>query len=387
MDRRFGIILLAFILIFSGLDPVFGAGDYSLIRLKEGIAPYGNHAFNDGLIPVMYDGSISENGNWAYLTEEGNVFSHQYASGFEYSEGLAPIVREVVEGDRLILKMGYMDRKGRVVIDPDFDVYSNEGITFAGRFKKGEALVYKEVDEPVDGLRGYWYRVNRKGQILDPAERVPSKDLLFEGKDQEKRICNDKYSVNYQSEEDLSLFGQEIKKVRFNRGRGVVRIKEGKNQGSYLVVKKSSGGSKPDSLARRSKQKVVLNGREMDMNAYLIGGNNYFKLRDLAYMIRETEKQFDVAWDPDTEEIDIYPGRSYRLVGGEMVATGKDLEKPGETRSPLYLEGDRVDLKAYKISNNNYFKLRDLGRLMDIGIDWDGDKQQVIIDTSGGYFE
>ena len=59
--------------------------------------------------------------------------------------------------------------------------------------------------------------------------------------------------------------------------------------GSELNV---SGGDK-SATAIRSDMPLVINGQKVtDLTAYLIGGNNYFKLRDLG-----REFDFDVSWD------------------------------------------------------------------------------------------
>ena len=49
-----------------------------------------------------------------------------------------------------------------------------------------------------------------------------------------------------------------------------------------------------------SDMKVKVNGVEQTPQAYLIDGNNYFKLRDLAMMLRETPSRFEVGYDSET---------------------------------------------------------------------------------------
>jgi len=39
---------------------------------------------------------------------------------------------------------------------------------------------------------------------------------------------------------------------------------------------------------------VLINGREMALEAYHINGSNYFKLRDIAMVLNSTVKQFGV---------------------------------------------------------------------------------------------
>ena len=386
MRNKKNIVVLVIIILMT-VNPVSAEQNYDVIKLRDGISPYGNHAYNDGLIPVMYDGSKSENGNWAYLTEEGDLFSHRYASGFEYSEGLTPIVKEDLSGDRVYLKLGYMDKKGNVIIEPIYDVYSSGGITFAGRFLDGSALVFKydESKKESHSIPGYWYRIDRKGNRIDENEIIETKDLLFGDNEKTKRIYNDKYSVNYDEEETVNIFGESIKKVRFNKNKALISIGEGKNRGSYIISKKSKDAEKLK--AKKSKQNIVLDGKSVDVDSYLIEGNNYFKLRDIAFLVDGSEKQFEVKWNKETEDIELYIDKPYTKVGGEMKSTGKKVEVPKTSKSLVYLDGEEVRLRAYKIAGNNYFRLRDVGRIIDFGVEWDNPTNTVNINTRDSYTE
>lgn len=51
--------------------------------------------------------------------------------------------------------------------------------------------------------------------------------------------------------------------------------------------------------------KVLVNDEEISFEAYLIGGNNYLKLRDLATVVSGTEKEFEVTWDGNTKTVRI----------------------------------------------------------------------------------
>ena len=64
--------------------------------------------------------------------------------------------------------------------------------------------------------------------------------------------------------------------------------------------------------------KVKVNGVEQTPQAYLIDGNNYFKLRDLAMMLRETPSRFEVGYDSETKTVTMTPGKDYTPVGGEL---------------------------------------------------------------------
>jgi len=130
---------------------------------------------------------------------------------------------------------------------------------------------------------------------------------------------------------------------------------------------------------------VLVNGEITAFDAYNIDGNNYFKLRDLAYVLNGTQKQFEVGWDAAANAISLTSGSSYTAVGGEMEGKGDGAKVPSPTNSKILLDGNAVQLTAYNIEGNNYFKLRDIGAAFNFGVDWDAELQTISIDTSKGY--
>lgn len=130
---------------------------------------------------------------------------------------------------------------------------------------------------------------------------------------------------------------------------------------------------------------VVLNGRNVSFDAYTIAGSNYFKLRDLAYALNGTEKQFSVGWDGAAGVITLKGGEPYAPVGGEMGKKGTSEVKPEFSTASLLIGGEKVSLTAYTIGGNNYFKLRDIAGALDFEVDWDGARNTVVIDTSKSY--
>ncbi|WDV45366.1 stalk domain-containing protein [Clostridiaceae bacterium M8S5] len=133
--------------------------------------------------------------------------------------------------------------------------------------------------------------------------------------------------------------------------------------------------------------KVLVNSKETAFDAYNIKGNNYFKIRDLANVVSGSEKQFDVTWDADKKVINLVSKKAYTVVGGEM-AKGDGQEKTSTTNtSPIYKDGEKIELTAYTIGGNNYFKLRDIAKVFNIGVTWDNETKTVGIDTSKGYVE
>lgn len=139
--------------------------------------------------------------------------------------------------------------------------------------------------------------------------------------------------------------------------------------------------------ASPSSAKVQINGKQVTFDAYSINDNNYFKLRDIAKALSGTEKQFEVTWDGTTKSIELKPNTAYTAVGGEL-ATGKAVKQTAKlSADTIYMNGNVASLTAYTINGNNYFKLRDLGKLLDFGVDWDGTAKCISIDSSTSYTE
>lgn len=140
-------------------------------------------------------------------------------------------------------------------------------------------------------------------------------------------------------------------------------------------------------IANPTSSNVLVNGANTSFDAYTINGNNYFKIRDLANVLSGTEKQFDVTWNTEKKVINLISNKTYTVVGGEM-AKGDNQEKtPEANTSPIYKDGKVIELTAYTINGNNYFKLRDIAKVFDIGITWNNETKTIGIDTSIGYIE
>lgn len=132
---------------------------------------------------------------------------------------------------------------------------------------------------------------------------------------------------------------------------------------------------------------VLVNGETTAFDSYNIGGNNFFKLRDLAYALNGSDKQFQVKWDGENNAIMLISGESYIPVGGEMEGKGTEARTAAPTTSKIIMDGSEINLTAYRIDGNNYFKLRDIGQAFDFGVDWDGMTNTVSINTADGYSE
>ena len=131
---------------------------------------------------------------------------------------------------------------------------------------------------------------------------------------------------------------------------------------------------------------VYVDNVAKNIGAFNIAGNNYFKLRDIAYVLSGTVKQFDVTWDGEKNAINLISNRPYTVIGGEsVVMTKEDLTLASQTTAATYLDGEEIKLAAYNIEGNNYFKLRDVGSALNFGVNWDEINEIILITTSINY--
>ena len=153
-----------------------------------------------------------------------------------------------------------------------------------------------------------------------------------------------------------------------------------------ITAANNTATSTPSSLtAIPTSSTVLVNGKSAAFDAYNINGNNYFKLRDLAYVLSGTGKQFDVGWDAVNNAISLTSGKAYTITGGEMSAKGSGNKSALPTSSTIYLDGKQVSFTAYNIDGNNYFKLRDIGQTFDFGVGWDATTNTITVDTNAHY--
>jgi hypothetical protein len=131
--------------------------------------------------------------------------------------------------------------------------------------------------------------------------------------------------------------------------------------------------------------KVLVNGSDKAFDAYSIEGNNYFKLRDLAFVLNGTDKQFEVTWDSSKGAINMLSKKPYTATGGEMTKGNGKANNAALSTAKILIDGKEVPLTAYTMNGNNYFKLRDVMKAFDVYVGWDEAKNTILVDTSKGY--
>lgn len=138
--------------------------------------------------------------------------------------------------------------------------------------------------------------------------------------------------------------------------------------------------------ATYNKATVIIDGNPTTFEAYTISGYNYFKLRDLAYVLNNTKAKFDISYYTVSKSIYIYSGLSYQSVGGEMAISNNPKDTfASPSNSIICFDGRTVYLTVYTIGDNNYFKLRDVAAYLNLEVSWDENNNTICINTSAKY--
>ncbi len=122
--------------------------------------------------------------------------------------------------------------------------------------------------------------------------------------------------------------------------------------------------------AKPTSSKVYVNSISKSFDAYNIKEYNYFKLRDLAYVISGSTKQFEVKWDGAKNAINLVSKTAYTPEGTEMAKGNGKSKSASVSTAAVYVDGNKVSLSAYNIDGFNYFKLRDVMKLFDVSVEW-----------------
>lgn len=128
-----------------------------------------------------------------------------------------------------------------------------------------------------------------------------------------------------------------------------------------------------------STQKLKVDGAVVSAMVYNIDGSNYFRLRDIAYVLRNTDKRFEVGYDAAANTVLLTTGAFYT----GAAPTGKAVSNPAYSLSSqtIRLDGRNVTMTAYNIDNYNFFKLRDLGDRLGFTVDYDETDRAMLITT------
>ncbi|MDO5715559.1 MAG: NlpC/P60 family protein [Tissierellia bacterium] len=133
--------------------------------------------------------------------------------------------------------------------------------------------------------------------------------------------------------------------------------------------------------AIHQQHQIRLDQEEVMISSYNIDGYNYFKLRDIAKSMADSYSPFQVSFDSSTKTVLLEKGISY--TGSMESNPSMDKKSHAEiSGQQVKIDGQNVNIEAYIIHGNNYFKLRDLGNALGFYVGYNPDNQQIIIEST-----
>ena len=92
-------------------------------------------------------------------------------------------------------------------------------------------------------------------------------------------------------------------------------------------------------MAERSHHRIVVNGKEVQMEAYVINGNNYVKLRDMGKAVG-----FEVYWDSDAKCVQVKSGIPYTGEAPAKTEPDKPVSQPEVTTPAADVDAMKQDI-------------------------------------------
>lgn len=123
--------------------------------------------------------------------------------------------------------------------------------------------------------------------------------------------------------------------------------------------------------AMKSSQKVVLDGKEVNLPAYLISNKNYIKLRDFAAILSATTNKFSLSYDANKKVVVIKNNESYTKVADDLKAIEKDKNKAILSTTEVIVNGKSQKIASAKIDGYNYLQIREVSKLVGVDIKYD----------------
>lgn len=321
-----------------------------------------SHYNDSGYTAVAVTFNDSATQKWGYIDKNGTQltqFLYDFAGDFE--EGYAAIGIYSSVYDYYAPKFGFLNTSGRETISPSY--------SYAYEFSNGLSLVS-------NGSK-YGY-INNMGS-LKISYNYNDATSFSEGL---AAVCvNSKWGYINDQGQAVTEFIYD-KASKFSEGFATV-VYSGK---TMVISNPTVATEEPEELTvSATNSNIFVNGQLIAFEAYTINGYNYFKLRDLAAVSNGTKKQFEVTWNSSAKSIELLSKTAYTTVGGELGAGDMKDKIAVLNTSPLYINGKAESIMAYTINGNNYFKLRDICQVFDIGVTWNGATNSIGIDHDISY--
>lgn len=320
-------------------------------RIGDGVNNINSHCFTEDMTATFY----------AKKGEIVNYIKNGVVTGSVVSEGV-----NIKTAEGLMIVLGdYNMKQGdsvSIVYDAKLDNVAVDGQTIitCGPMLLNDGKNVATSGSSYDSKQDANSVAQRSFAAIAPDGRL----ILGEVSSSPNKIADYLLSIGVK---DAMLFDGGASSMLYNDSKGFVQS-AGRNLASiFTIVDKYKTDNQ--NLVQPSNVSVNTTSGSISVPAYNIGGNNYFKLRDMAYMLKDGSHSITVDWNSELNTITVANGSSSGLQAPDTNAVQA---KAVESSAALTVNGNAVTLTAYNINGNNYFKLRDIMQYLGVEVAWDG---------------
>lgn len=127
-------------------------------------------------------------------------------------------------------------------------------------------------------------------------------------------------------------------------------------------------------------QQFRINGGSSNVVTYYIDGENYFRIRDLAFALKGTNKKFNIGYNSVKNEVVLYRGQDYNSSGDIVVFDNDALAH--DFTGVLNLDGESRLINMYNIKGYNYCKIADIAKMLDFNLKYENVSRAIVINTN-----
>ena len=133
--------------------------------------------------------------------------------------------------------------------------------------------------------------------------------------------------------------------------------------------------------AKYVQSNIYVDGVSIWCDEFKISGYSYLKLSDLAEKFSGTTSQFNVVWNNSKKSINLTTGKKYTPLKNQDYSyyyINKYYDAKLITKK-IYVDGKLSKIKGYTINGNDYFKLRDLSKVIPFDMEVSSNKKEIFL--------
>ena len=214
--------------------------------------------------------------------------------------------------------------------------------------------------------------------VKDVKEPTKMEKVLEEGKEKVAKAEEAGKKTEEKASEKMTEAKDEAKEKAETAKKEAKEVKEEAKKDAKKVEEKAEEKVKEVKTidVKATNQKVKLDGKDVVISGYNIDGYNYFKLRDLAAVLKDSQAKFGVDYKDGV--VSLTKAADYKVVESDQKPV--KAESKGMLTNDKVLVGDKtLTATAYKIDDLNYYKLRDLGKELGFGVGYDEATKSVLL--------